>query len=67
MRFMGGLPNGSTSDTLHGMAEPRIERSLIVPIPAAITVVEPWREQLDPFSAGARYTHSPGLRCLMNW
>jgi hypothetical protein len=56
---MSGLPNGSTSDTLHGMPEPRIECSLIVPIPAATAVVEPWRKQLDPFSPGARYTHFP--------
>jgi 2'-5' RNA ligase len=34
-----------------------VETSLIVPVTAAMTDVEPWRERLDPFSARGMPTH----------
>jgi len=34
-----------------------VETSLVVPVTEAMAAVEPWRERLDPFSAGGMPTH----------
>lgn len=34
-----------------------MESSLIVPIPAAMPIIEPWRERLDPYSAYGMPAH----------